>query len=155
MTPDAKLVEEAKAWKVAEHISNGIPCWVSLNKGNPMLPFAYIHEDEAEMIVQLATALSASATREKAWHDNVMLASGGHATTPETAREFINSLRDMLDVAKGETKAAVEREKGLREACTEALAVVDEAYAATGFIRIAKTSEQRQKIAAALAQETK
>ena len=99
-----------------------------------MLPFAYIHEDEAEMIVQLATALSASATREKAWHDNVMLASGGHATTPETAREFINSLRDMLDVAKGETKAAVEREKGLRTALQSAGNVIDSIATATSSI---------------------
>lgn len=59
----------------------------------------------ADLTKQLATATA----REKSWHDHILAASGGHATTPETAREFINSLRNMLDVAKGGTKAAVER----------------------------------------------
>lgn len=37
------------------------------------------------------------------------------------------------------------------EACVEALAVVDDAYEATGHIRVAKTSHQRLKIESALA----
>lgn len=42
----------------------------------------------------------------------------------------------------------------LLAACREALAVVDEAYQATGFIRIAATSEQRMRIEAAIAKAT-
>lgn len=60
-----KLIDEAKAWRVNAANDSGIPHWVSLNKGNRNLPFAFIHEDEAELIVQLATALAASAEREK------------------------------------------------------------------------------------------
>jgi len=58
------------------------------------------------IVRQLATALATSTAREKAWHDNVMLASGGHASTPEGAAEVIRQLRDMLDGVK-------ERERGL------------------------------------------
>ncbi len=39
----------------------------------------------------------------------------------------------------------------LLEACQEALAAVDEAYQATGYLKICKTSEQRLKIEAAIA----
>lgn len=59
-----KLIEEAMAWRVSAANDSGIPHWVSLNKGNRNLPFAFIHEDEAEMIVQLATALAAATERE-------------------------------------------------------------------------------------------
>ena len=41
--------------------------------------------------------------------------------------------------------------RGLIDACIETLAVVDEAYQATGFVKIAHTSHQRLKIAAAIA----
>lgn len=101
-----KLIEESRAWRVNPANDSGIPHWVSLNKGNRNLPFAFIHEDEAEMVVQLATALATSAAREKAWHDHILAASGGHATTPEGAAEVIRQLRDDLDAVK-------EREKGL------------------------------------------
>jgi hypothetical protein len=38
----------------------------------------------------------------------------------------------------------------LLAACKEALAAVDEAYQATGFVKVAKTSAQRQRIEAAI-----
>lgn len=42
----------------------------------------------------------------------------------------------------------------LCEACREALQVVDEAYQATGYIKIAETSEQRLRIEAAMKETT-
>lgn len=42
----------------------------------------------------------------------------------------------------------------LLAACREALRMVDEAYEATGFFRVAATSEQRMRIEAAIAKAT-
>lgn len=39
----------------------------------------------------------------------------------------------------------------LYEACRESLSMCDEAYEATGYIKVAKTSEQRMRLEAALA----
>lgn len=39
----------------------------------------------------------------------------------------------------------------MRSACEEALAAIDEAYQATGYIKVAHTSEQRKRILTAIA----
>ncbi len=62
-----------------------------------------------------------------------------------------------LEIDRSDRDTTIERLRAenaaLRKACVEALSVVDECYAATGHIRVAKTSQQRMKIEAALAGE--
>lgn len=77
--------------------------------------FGYTHaqDDVADVVNVFKQAaksaqegLSASTAREKSWHDHILAASGGHASTPEGAAEVIRQLRGELDGVK-------EREKGL------------------------------------------
>lgn len=77
------------------------------------------------MLPKLATALAAATEREKSWADHVLIASGGHAKTPLEAMKFIGSLRNMLDVAKGETKAATEREARYQELLADVWLYID------------------------------
>ena len=77
------------------------------------------------LLPQLATALAAATTNEKSWADHVLIASGGHAKTPAEAMKFIGSLRDMLDVAKAETKAATQREARYQELLADIWLYID------------------------------
>lgn len=57
---------------------------------------------------------------------------------------------DGTFLAHGTPRELAEQVKALREACHECLLVADEAYRATGYMRIAKSSIQRMKIEAAI-----
>lgn len=72
-------------------------------------------------------------------------------TRPELQRQIVAAFSTRCVAAEAENARLAARCEGLEDACRETMAVVDEAYLATNYIKVAKTSYQRLRIEAALA----
>lgn len=69
----------------------------------------------------------------------------------EADRHRVGFLLDRVDELETANELLRERNRKLRDAAREMLAACDEAYKATGYIRVSETSEQRISLASCLA----